>query len=49
MAQRDVRNGMKYAQMYSNWYSWGSPFGLGLGLVSVGVFLFLLHLANLIR
>ncbi|MDE1874997.1 MAG: hypothetical protein KGI79_03605 [Patescibacteria group bacterium] len=31
------------------WYGWGSPVGLGLLLVGVGAFIWLLHLANIIR
>jgi len=35
-----------------NWSSWASPIGLSLGigilLISVGLFCYLLHLANLI-
>lgn len=31
------------------WYGWGSPLGMGLGLVCVGVFLVLLHVANIIK
>ena len=33
---------------WGSWFSWGSPVGLGLALISVGVFLWLLHMANLI-
>ena len=31
------------------WHGWGSPVGLGLFLVSIGVFLWMLHLANIIH
>ncbi len=34
---------------WGSWFSWGSPVGLGLGLISVGVFLWLLHQANIIK
>jgi len=34
---------------WGSWFSWGSPVGLGLGLISVGVFLWFLHLANIIK
>jgi len=34
---------------WGSWFSWGSPVGLGLGLISIGVFLWLLHVANIIR
>jgi hypothetical protein len=30
------------------WFGWGSPIGLGSFLVSIGVFLVLLHYARLI-
>ncbi|HUC01936.1 MAG TPA: hypothetical protein VMA75_03450 [Candidatus Paceibacterota bacterium] len=36
-----------------NWYTWDSPVGLGLAwtllIVPLGIFLWLLHLANLIH
>jgi hypothetical protein len=34
---------------WGSWFSWGSPVGLGLMLISIGVFLWLLHLANIIK
>src|SRR5262249_26434660 len=34
---------------WGSWFSWGTPVGLGLGLISVGIFLWLLHLANIIK
>lgn len=34
---------------YMSWFSWGSPVGLGLFLVSLGVVVLLLHQAGLIR
>jgi hypothetical protein len=34
---------------WGSWFSWGSPIGLGLFFIEVGVFLWLLHLANIIR
>jgi hypothetical protein len=30
-----------------NWYSWGTPTGMGLWLIAVGLFLLLLHYAGL--
>jgi len=37
---------------WGSWFSWGSPIGLSLGfaitILSIGMFLFLLHLSNLI-
>jgi hypothetical protein len=41
-----------YGHETMKWYGWGSPIGLGLGLgalmVSLGVFLYLLHIAKLV-
>lgn len=34
---------------YMSWFSWGSPFGLGLFFVCLGVTTYLLHLAGLIH
>ena len=34
---------------WGSWFSWGSPVGLGLALISVGIFLWLLHQANIIK
>ncbi len=34
---------------WGSWFSWGSPVGLGLALISIGVFLWFLHLANIIK
>ena len=31
------------------WYGWNSPVGLGFILVEIGVFLWLLHMAGIIR
>ena len=42
-----AKNEDKYGEQAMHWYGWGSP--VGLGLISVGVFLWLLHLANLIK
>lgn len=33
---------------WGSWFSWGSPIGLGLFLISIGVFLVLLHYAGLV-
>jgi len=33
---------------WGSWFSWGSPVGLGLCLISVGIFILLLHYAGLI-
>jgi hypothetical protein len=34
---------------WGSWFSWGSPVGLGLFFISIGVVLWLLHLANIIK
>ena len=43
----------RYAREAMQWYGWGSPIGLCLGtallLTSVGLFLWLLHLATIIE
>lgn len=47
-----VRGDM-YGMESMKWYGWGSPLGMGLGLgillCSVGLFLWLLHVANIIH
>lgn len=30
-------NDIKYAELYSKWYSWGSPIGLGIFFISLAV------------
>jgi hypothetical protein len=40
------RSAMKHAL---SWYGWGSPVGLGVFLVELGVFLWMLHLAGIIH
>ena len=49
LEQLERLQGMQYGQESMKWYGWGSPTGLGLGLMSVGAFLWLLHLANIIH
>ena len=39
----------KYAEKALTWYGWGSPVGLGLFLVSIGIVLVLIHQAGLLR
>jgi hypothetical protein len=39
----------KYAEKALTWYGWGSPVGISLFLISIGVFLVLLHHAGLLR
>lgn len=43
-----VRGDM-YGMETMKWYGWGSAIGLGFVIVSVGVFLWMLHLANIIH
>jgi hypothetical protein len=35
----------RYAELSMQWYGWGSPIGLGVGLVLIGSFVALLALA----
>ena len=44
----DHSEAMKYWRSWGSWFSWGSPVGLGLFVIAVGVFLVLLHFAGLI-
>lgn len=39
---------LKHWRAWGSWFSWGSPVGLGLFLISIGIFLVLLHYAGLI-
>lgn len=32
---------LKYAQMFSHWYSWGSPVGLGVFILSIVLAIFI--------
>jgi hypothetical protein len=38
----------KYAEKAMTWYGWGSPVGLGLFIVCIGVFILLLRFAWLL-
>ena len=40
--------GLKYWRAWGSWFSWGSPVGMGIFLISIGIFLVLLHYAGLI-
>jgi hypothetical protein len=44
MNQHDSKND-RYAELSLQWYGWGSPIGLGIGLVAIGGFVALLALA----
>jgi hypothetical protein len=37
----------KYAEKAMTWYGWGSPIGLGIFIIAIGVFIVLLHAAGL--
>jgi hypothetical protein len=39
----------KYAEKALNWYGWGSPVGISIFLVSLGIVLVLIHQAGLLR
>jgi hypothetical protein len=39
----------KYAMESMHWYGWGSPVGLSIMLVGIGVFVWFLHLAKVIH
>jgi hypothetical protein len=34
---------------WGSWFSWGSPVGLGLFFIEIGAFLWLLHMAGLLK
>ena len=50
MATRDLHDAdaWKYADKAMTWYGWGSPIGMGLFLIAIGVFLVLLHFAGIL-
>jgi hypothetical protein len=39
----------KYAEKALTWYGWGSPVGISIFLVSLGLVVLLVHQAGLIR
>jgi len=41
----DSNTDHRYAELSMQWYGWGSPIGLGIGLVLIGSFVALLALA----
>ena len=47
--QRSEAEEWKYAEKALTWYGWGSPVGLSIFIVAVGVFLVLIHDAGIIR
>ena len=44
MTQNDMDT-ERYAELSMQWYGWGSPIGLGIGLIAIGGFVSLLALA----
>jgi len=40
---------MQNWRSWGSWFSWGSPVGFGIWIVCIGVFLWLLHMANIIH
>jgi hypothetical protein len=48
-APRSEAEEWKYAEKALTWYGWGSPVGLSIFLVSIGVVLVLIHQAGLLR
>lgn len=47
-SKQEREDSLKHWRAWGSWFSWGSPVGLGLFLLSIGVFLVLLHFANII-
>jgi hypothetical protein len=47
--QQTALDTWKYAEKSLTWYGWGSPVGLGLFIISIGVFILLLHEAGVVR
>ena len=41
MTQNDMDT-ERYAELSMQWYGWGSPIGLGIGLIAIGGFVSLL-------
>jgi hypothetical protein len=46
-SQRSKDEEWRYAEKAMTWYGWGSPIGLGVFIIAIGVFILLLHLARL--
>jgi len=50
---RSAQDNYQYAKEAMSWHGWGSPVGLGLGFAlvisSVGLFLWMLRLADIIK
>lgn len=39
---------LKHWRAWGSWFSWGSPVGLGLFFIEIGLFLYFLHIAGII-
>ena len=48
-AQRTEAEEWRYAEKALTWSGWGSPVGLSIFIVAIGVFLVLIHQAGIIR
>lgn len=48
-SSEDKKRGDMYGIETMKWYGWGSAVGLGFVIISVGIFLWMLHLANIIH
>jgi hypothetical protein len=47
--QKSDLESWKYAEKSMTWYGWGSPVGLGLFIISISLFILLLHYAGIVR
>jgi hypothetical protein len=47
--QRTEAEEWRYAEKALTWSGWGSPVGLSIFIVAIGVFLLLIHHAGIIR
>jgi hypothetical protein len=46
--QQSAEEAWKYAEKAMTWYGWGSPIGMGVFLVCIGLFILLLRFAWLL-
>ncbi|MES2224432.1 MAG: hypothetical protein V4478_00430 [Patescibacteria group bacterium] len=45
LEERDMgREAIRNWRMWGSWFSWGSPVGLGLFLIAIGIFIVLIRL-----
>lgn len=47
-AHRRSEDPLKHWRSWGSWYSWGSAMGFSIFLLSVGVFILLLHFSGLL-